>query len=285
MKLYSVNLGTFKLDGGAMFGVVPKSIWQRTNPADENNLCNWALRLLLIEDGDRLILVDTGMGNKQSEKFFNFYYRGGAHDIDLALAEHGFHRNDITDVFLTHMHFDHVGGAVSMEDGKLLPTFKNAKYWSNKYHWDWAVNPNPREKASFLKENFEPLMASGQMNFLDLPAETGWYKTEQLPFDILVVNGHTEAQMLPYLETKGEKVLYMADLLPSVGHIPLPYVMGYDVRPLQTIAEKAPILDRITQEGIKMFFEHDAANEMASLKMTEKGPRLEQTMRLTDFSW
>lgn len=285
MKLYSVNLGTFKLDGGAMFGVVPKSIWQRTNPADENNLCNWALRLLLIEDGDRLILVDTGMGNKQSEKFFNFYFRGGAHDIDLALAEHGFHRNDITDVFLTHMHFDHVGGAVSMEDGKLLPTFKNAKYWSNKYHWDWAVNPNPREKASFLKENFEPLMASGQMNFLDLPAETGWYKTEQLPFDILVVNGHTEAQMLPYLETKGEKVLYMADLLPSVGHIPLPYVMGYDVRPLQTIAEKEPILDRITQEGIKMFFEHDAANEMASLKMTEKGPRLEQTMRLTDFSW
>lgn len=284
MKLYSVNLGTFKLDGGAMFGVVPKSIWQRTNPSDENNLCNWALRLLLIEDGDRLILVDTGMGHKQSEKFFGFYFRGGAHDMDQALAEHGFHRNDITDVFLTHMHFDHVGGAVSMEGDKLVPTFKNAKYWSNKHHWDWAVNPNPREKASFLKENFEPLMANGQMNFLDLPRETGWYNTDQLPFDILVVNGHTEAQMLPFIQAKGEKVLYMADLVPSVGHIPLPYVMGYDVRPLETMAEKAPVLDRITNEGIKMFFEHDAVNQMATLKMTEKGPRLEQTMRLGDFS-
>lgn len=284
MKLYSVNLGTFKLDGGAMFGVVPKSIWQRTNPSDENNLCNWALRLLLIEDGDRLILVDTGMGHKQSEKFFGFYFRGGAHDMDQALAEHGFHRDDITDVFLTHMHFDHVGGAVSMLGDKLVPTFKNAKYWSNKHHWDWAVNPNPREKASFLKENFEPLMANGQMNFLDLPRETGWYNTDQLPFDILVVNGHTEAQMLPFIQTKGEKILYMADLVPSVGHIPLPYVMGYDVRPLETMAEKAPVLDRITNEGIKMFFEHDSVNQMATLKMTEKGPRLEQTMRLGDFS-
>ncbi len=283
MKLYSVNLGTFKLDGGAMFGVVPKSIWQRTNPADENNLCNWALRLLLIEDGDRLILVDTGMGHKQSEKFFGYYFRGGDHDLDKGLAEHGFHRDDITDVFLTHMHFDHVGGAVSMEGDKLVPTFKNAKYWSNKHHWDWAVNPNPREKASFLKENFEPLMANGQMNFLDLPSETGWYDTE-LPFKVLVVNGHTEAQMLPYLEVNGHKVLYMADLLPSVGHIPLPYVMGYDVRPLQTMAEKAPVLQKITDEGMKMFFEHDAANQMASLKMTEKGPRLEQTFRLEDFN-
>lgn len=283
MKLYSVNLGTFKLDGGAMFGVVPKSIWQRTNPADENNLCDWALRLLLIEDGNRLILVDTGMGHKQSEKFFGYYFRGGNHDLDQGLAAHGFHRDDITDVFLTHMHFDHVGGAVTMEGDKLVPTFKNARYWSNKHHWDWAVNPNPREKASFLKENFEPLMANGQMNFVDVPAETGWYETD-LPFKVLVVNGHTEAQMLPYLEINDHKVLYMADLLPSVGHIPLPYVMGYDVRPLQTMAEKAPVLQKITDEGIKMFFEHDAQNQMATLKMTEKGPRLEQTSCLSDFS-
>jgi len=283
MKLYSVNLGTFKLDGGAMFGVVPKSIWQRTNPADENNLCNWALRLLLIEEGDRLILVDTGMGHKQSEKFFGYYFRAGEHDLDLGLAEHGFHRDDITDVFLTHLHFDHVGGAVMLRGDKLEPSFKNARYWTNKYHWDWAINPNPREKASFLKENFEPLMASGQINFLDIPSETGWYDTE-LPFKVLVVNGHTEAQMLPFLNYQGENILYMADLLPSVGHIPLPYVMGYDVRPLQTMAEKAPVLHKIAEEGIKMFFEHDAVNQMASLKMTEKGPRLEQTLRLSDLS-
>ena len=283
MKLYSVNLGTFKLDGGAMFGVVPKSIWQRTNPADENNLCNWALRLMLIEDGKRLILVDTGMGHKQSEKFFGFYFRGGEHNIDKGLAEHGFHRDDITDVFLTHMHFDHVGGAVMYEGDKLVPTFKNATYWSNKYHWDWAVNPNPREKASFLKENFEPLQANGQVQFLDVPRENGWYDTE-LPFKVCVVNGHTEAQMLPYIETGSEKILYTADLLPSVGHIPLPYVMGYDVRPLETIAEKAPVLQKCVDEGIKLFFEHDAANEMALLKMTEKGARLDHTLRLSDLS-
>jgi len=283
MKLYSVNLGTFKLDGGAMFGVVPKSIWQRTNPADENNLCNWALRLMLIEDGKRLILVDTGMGHKQSEKFFGFYFRGGEHNIDKGLAEHGFHRDDITDVFLTHMHFDHVGGAVMYEGDKLVPTFKNATYWSNKYHWDWAVNPNPREKASFLKENFEPLQANGQVQFLDVPRENGWYDTE-LPFKVCVVNGHTEAQMLPYIETGSEKILYTADLLPSVGHIPLPYVMGYDVRPLETMAEKAPVLQKCVDEGIKLFFEHDAANEMALLKMTEKGARLDHTLCLSDLS-
>ncbi|WP_421751319.1 MBL fold metallo-hydrolase [Croceimicrobium sp.] len=283
MKLYSVNLGTFKLDGGAMFGVVPKSIWQRTNPADENNLCNWALRLMLIEDGKRLILVDTGMGHKQSEKFFGFYFRGGEHNIDKGLAELGFHRDDITDVFLTHMHFDHVGGAVMYEGDKLVPTFKNATYWSNKYHWDWAVNPNPREKASFLKENFEPLQANGQVQFLDVPRENGWYDTE-LPFKVCVVNGHTEAQMLPYIETGTEKILYTADLLPSVGHIPLPYVMGYDVRPLETMAEKAPVLQKCVDEGIKLFFEHDAANEMALLKMTEKGARLDHTLRLSDLS-
>lgn len=283
MKLYSVNLGTFKLDGGAMFGVVPKSIWQRSVPADDNNLCNWALRLLLIEEGERLILVDTGMGHKQSEKFFGYYYRGGHHDMDKALAEHGFHRDDITDVFLTHMHFDHVGGSVMQQGDKLVPAFKNARYWSNQYHWDWASNPNPREKASFLKENFEPLQASGQVSFLDLPRENGLYQAGELPFKVFIVNGHTEAQMLPYLELGGHKILYTADLIPSVGHIPLPYVMGYDVRPLETMAEKAPILEQCVQEDIKLFFEHDAHNQMASLKMTEKGARLDHTLQLSDL--
>lgn len=283
MKLYSVNLGTFKLDGGAMFGVVPKSIWQRSVPADDNNLCNWALRLLLIEDGKRLILIDTGMGHKQSEKFFGYYFRGGAHDMDAALAEHGFHRDDITDVFLTHMHFDHVGGAVIYEGDKLVPAFKNATYWSNKYHWDWAANPNPREKASFLKENFEPLLAADQVKMVDVPRENGWYDTE-LPFKVAVVNGHTEAQMLPYLEIGNEKILYSADLIPSIGHIPLPYVMGYDVRPLDTMAEKAPILKTCVEEDIKLFFEHDAVNQMAVLKMTEKGVRLDHTAQLADFN-
>ena len=284
MKLHSIEAGKFKLDGGAMFGVVPKSIWQRTNPADSNNMIEMSARCLLIEHGKRLILIDTGMGNKQSEKFFGYYYRWGEETLSSSLNAVGFHPDDITDVFLTHLHFDHCGGAISKTKGGSLETaFKNATYWSNKYHWDWAVNPNPREKASFLKENFEPLQANGQVQFLDVPRENGWYDTE-LPFKVCVVNGHTEAQMLPYIETGSEKILYTADLLPSVGHIPLPYVMGYDVRPLETMAEKAPVLQKCVDEGIKLFFEHDAANEMALLKMTEKGARLDHTLRLSDLS-
>jgi glyoxylase-like metal-dependent hydrolase (beta-lactamase superfamily II) len=283
MKLYPINIGTFKLDGGAMFGVVPKVIWQRTTPSDDNNLCNWALRLLLIEEGERLILVDTGMGHKQSEKFFGYYYRGGDHDMDKALAEHGFHRDDITDVFLTHMHFDHVGGAVQRRaDGKLEPSFKNATYWSNRHHWNWASDPNPREKASFLKENFEPLTAADQVKFIDLPNENGLYQTP-LPFEVFVVNGHTEAQMLPLLNYQGQKILYSADLIPSVGHIPLPYVMGYDVRPLLTMEEKAPILEQCAKEDILLFFEHDAQNELCSVKLTEKGVRLDQILNSKDL--
>lgn len=286
MNIYSLHLGNFKLDGGAMFGVVPKSIWQRTNPADANNMCTWALRLMLIEDGDRLILVDTGMGDKQSEKFFGYYFMEGEHSLDKALATHGFHRDDITDVFLTHMHFDHVGGSVRRRADNpdlLEATFKNAVYWSNKHHWDWAENPNPREAASFLKENFMPLQASGQIQFLDLPNENGLYETP-LPFKVYVVNGHTEAQMLPLVEYKNEKILYAADLLPSVGHIPLPYVMGYDVRPLLTMKEKAWVLNEVVEQKIKIFFEHDSQQEMCSLKATEKGARLDQILNLKDIS-
>ncbi len=269
-----------------MFGVVPKSIWQRTNPADANNMCTWALRLMLVEEGDRLILVDTGMGDKQSEKFFGYYFMEGEHSLDKALATHGFHRDDITDVFLTHMHFDHVGGSVRRRADNpdlLEATFKNAVYWSNKHHWDWAENPNPREAASFLKENFMPLQASGQIQFLDLPNENGLYETP-LPFKVYVVNGHTEAQMLPLVEYKNEKILYAADLLPSVGHIPLPYVMGYDVRPLLTMKEKAWVLNEAVEQKIKIFFEHDSQQEMCSLKATEKGARLDQILNLKDIS-
>lgn len=286
MNIYSLHLGNFKLDGGAMFGVVPKSIWQRSNPADANNMCTWALRLMLIEDGKRLILVDTGMGDKQSEKFFSYYFMEGEHSLDKALAEHGFHRDDITEVFLTHMHFDHVGGSVQRraDNTELFePTFKNAVYWSNKYHWDWAENPNPREKASFLKENFMPLQASGQLQFVDLPNENGLYETP-FPFQVYIVNGHTEAQMIPLMDYKGEKVLFAADLLPSVGHIPLPYVMGYDVRPLLTLTEKSWVLNEVVDKKIKIFFEHDSQNEMCSLKATEKGPRLDEVLSLKDLS-
>lgn len=284
MKLYSVNLGTFKLDGGAMFGVVPKVIWQKHFPVDSNNLIDWSLRLLLIEDGERLTLIDTGMGHKQSEKFFGYYYRQGAHDMDQALAQHGFHRDDITDVFLTHMHFDHVGGAVqhSADGAKLEASFKNARYWSNKHHWQWATNPNPREKASFLKENFEPLLANDQVQYLDVPNTNGLYDTP-LGFQVFVVNGHTEAQMLPLLQYGEHKILYAADLLPSTAHIPLPYVMGYDVRPLLTMQEKAPILQQAAEEDILLFFEHDAQHEMARLMKTEKGVRLRETLVSSDI--
>ncbi|WP_353131054.1 MBL fold metallo-hydrolase, partial [Parapedobacter pyrenivorans] len=228
MKLYSIDTGFFKLDGGAMFGVVPKSIWKHTNPADERNMCTWATRLLLIEEGERLILVDTGIGDKQSEKFFSHYYRHGDATLDGSLAAHGFNRNDITDVFLTHLHFDHVGGAVVREQGRLVPAFKNATYWSNKQHWDWALFPNHREKPSFLQENIIPIYESGQLRFIDV--EDGVKFSDNI--SVRFAYGHTDAMMLPQISYHGKTLLYMADLLPSAGHIPLPYVMSYDVRPL-----------------------------------------------------
>ncbi|MFD0749729.1 MBL fold metallo-hydrolase [Mucilaginibacter calamicampi] len=278
MNLYSIDTGFFKLDGGAMFGVVPKSIWNRTNPADDNNLCTWAMRCLLIQDGKRLILVDTGMGNKQSEKFFGYYYPHGTATLDSSLAAHGFHRDDITDVFLTHLHFDHVGGAVERKGEVLSPTFKNATYWSNAKHWDWAINPNEREKASFLTENILPIQESGQLRFIE--EVDGLSFTENIK--VRFIYGHTEAQMLPQLNYKGRQVLYMADLIPSVGHIPLPYVMGYDMFPVKTLQEKKNILNEAVTNDYILYLEHDSVNECCTLKNTEKGIRLNEVFRLNE---
>ena len=279
MNLYTIDTGFFKLDGGAMFGVVPKSIWNKTNPADENNLCTWALRCLLVEDGNRLILIDTGIGNKQSENFFKYYYLHGDATIDSSLAKHGFHRDDITDVFLTHLHFDHVGGAVVRNGESLTPAFKNATYWSNPKHWDWAINPNDREKASFLKENILPLQESGQLKMLD--ANDG---VQFMPgFDVCFVFGHTEAMMLPLISYKGKKMLYMADLLPSVGHLPIPYVMAYDMFPLTTLNEKKLFLNEALEKEYILYFEHDPVNECCTLQQTEKGIRVKDILRLDEL--
>lgn len=282
MKIYPIHTGNFKLDGGAMFGVVPKSIWQRSNPADDNNMCSWSMRCLLIEDGKRLILVDTGMGDKQSEKFFGFYYLFGDVTLDGELAKLGFHRDDITDVFLTHLHFDHCGGAIewNKERTMLLPAYKNAKFWSNERHWKWATEPNPREKASFLKENILPIQESGQLNMLNREGDRSSF--EGL-FDVLYVDGHTDSQMLPILSYKGRRLVFMADLLPSTGHIPLPYVMGYDTRPLITIDEKKSFLDEAAANEYVLFLEHDFESECCTVMQTEKGVRLKEKGSLNDF--
>ncbi|MES2375841.1 MAG: MBL fold metallo-hydrolase [Bacteroidota bacterium] len=277
MKLHTIDTGFFKLDGGAMFGVVPKAIWNKTNPADANNLCTWAMRCLLIEDGKRLILIDTGIGDKQDEKFFSHYYLHGNATIDSSLAKLGFRRDDITDVFLTHLHFDHVGGAIKREGDKLVPAFKNAIYWSNNKHWDWAVNPNDREKASFLKENILPIQESGQLKFVE--AHDNVKFTDQI--SIRFVYGHTESMMLPLIHYKERQILYMADLLPSVGHLPLPYVMAYDMFPLQTLTEKKLFLNEAVANNYVLFLEHDPINECCTLQQTEKGVRLDETFKLS----
>ncbi len=284
MKLYSIESGNFKLDGGAMFGVVPQVIWNKTNPADSNNLIDLGARLLLIEDNNRLILIDTGMGNKQSEKFFGYYSMWGDHSIEKSLAQHGFHPDDITDVFLTHLHFDHVGGAVNWNKDKTgyVNAFKNAKYWSNAKHWDWAVHPNPREKASFLPENILPIKESGALHFVDTPVNDILTETP-LGFDIFFADGHTEKQMIPILNYKGNKIAFMADLLPTVGHIPLPYVMGYDTRPLLTLSEKEKFLNRAADENWLLFLEHDAHNEIITVQHTEKGVRLKERFNSSDI--
>lgn len=272
MKLHSIETGHFKLDGGAMFGVVPKSIWQKTNPADSNNLIDMAMRCLLVEDGKRLTLIDTGLGNKQSEKFFSHYYLHGSDSLDSSLKKLGFHRNDITDVFLTHLHFDHCGGAIEMDkaSGQFRSAFPNAHYWTNERHWKWATQPNPREKASFLSENILPIQESGQLKFIDRASDC---VESPLGFEVLFVDGHTDSMMLPLISCNNRKFCYMADLLPSVGHIPLAYLMGYDTRPLITLEEKARILNQAVSEQWIMVYEHDPVHECSTLVQTEKGPR------------
>ena len=279
MKLHVINTGNFKLDGGAMFGVVPKSLWSRTNEADENNMCIWSMRCLLIEDGDRLILIDNGIGNKQHEKFFSHFYLHGDDSLTKSLNSTGFSEDDITDVFLTHLHFDHCGGGVRYnQQGKLEMTFKNAKYWSNEDHWQWATVPNQREKASFLSENILPMQESGHLNFVDLKNKSNFKA-----FDIITADGHTEKQMLPKIQYKDQTIVFMADLLPSTGHIPLPYVMGYDTRPLLTMDEKGKFLKEAADNNYILYLEHDSVNECCTVKNTEKGVRLDRIFSLSEI--
>ena len=279
MRIYPIQTGNFKLDGGAMFGVVPKSIWQKTNPADSNNMIEMGMRSLLIEDGNKLILIDTGMGNKQSDKFFGYYYQFGDYSLDTSLASHGFHRDDITDVFLTHLHFDHCGGSIQWNKNQTgyEPAFKNAKFWSNQEHWNWATHPNPREKASFLEENILPIQESGQLNFI---SENSF---QQIGFDVLRMDGHTEKQMLPKIFYQGKTIIFMADLLPTIGHIPVPYVMGYDTRPLLTIKEKEAFLSEAADNEYFLFLEHDAYSEICTVQHTNKGVRLKETHKFKDI--
>ena len=283
MKIYPIEAGNFKLDGGAMFGVVPKTIWHKTNPADENNLIDIATRCLLIEDGNRLILIDTGMGNKQSEKFFGYYSLWGSHSIDKSLAKYGFHRDDITDVFMTHLHFDHCGGSVIWNKDKTgyEVAFKNAKFWSNNDHWEWATNPNPREKASFLKENILPMQESGQLHFIKRP-NSDFGISEDLGFGIYYMDGHTDKMMIPKIQFQDKTICFMADLLPTAGHLPLPYVMGYDTRPLLTLPEKEKFLREAAVNNYYLWLEHDAHNPIITVEETEKGVRLKEVFTTAD---
>ena len=287
MKLYSIEAGNFKLDGGAMFGVVPKSLWSRTNPADGNNMIDIAARCLLVQNGARLTLIDTGMGNKQSDKFYGYYYRWGDFNLDASLKKHGFHRDDITDVFMTHLHFDHCGGSVQWNKDKTgyEPAFKNAVFWSNERHWEWATKPNRREKASFLKENILPMQESGQLKFVgdatrSLSSENDskdFSEARELDFGIFFADGHTEKQMIPYINFNGKIIAFMADLVPTVGHLPVPFVMGYDTRPLLTMPEKEKFLNAAADNNFYLFLEHDAHNQIITVKHTEKGVRLNES--------
>lgn len=278
MKLHVIHAGNFKLDGGAMFGVVPKSMWQKLNPPDEKNMCTWAMRCLLIEHESRLILIDNGMGDKQDTKFFGHYYQHGEHSLEKSLANAGFSKDDITDVFLTHLHFDHCGGSIVKEGDQLVPAFKNATYWSNKDHWKWATEPNEREKASFLKENILPIQESGKLKFIETKEGVEFMKDVSLRF----VNGHTDRMMLPQINYNGKTIVYVADLLPSAAHIPIPYVMAYDTRPLLTLGEKKSFLQEAFDQKYILFFEHDAEVECCDLVMTDRGIRAGKTFKLSD---
>jgi glyoxylase-like metal-dependent hydrolase (beta-lactamase superfamily II) len=287
MELFAIETGYFKLDGGAMFGVVPKTLWNKRHPADENNLCTWALRCLLVKEGNRLILVDNGLGDKQDDKFFSHYQPHGDATLEGSLKKHGFHMDDITDVFLTHLHFDHCGGSIKRKGDRLEPAFRNARYWSNEYHWNWATDPNGREKASYLKENILPIEESGQLEFVNIGRrsnEENVYVRNVFPgFDVFLVNGHTDAMMIPHIHYKGKTVVFMADLLPSVHHIPLPWIMGYDTRPLLTLDEKKDMLEFAADRDHVLFFEHDAHNECARVHRTEKGIVLKETFKLSEL--
>lgn len=284
MKIYPIEAGNFKLDGGAMFGVVPKTIWNKTNPADENNLIDIAARCMLIEDGKRLILIDTGMGNKQSDKFFSYYSLWGNHSLDGSLAKYGFHRDDVTDVFMTHLHFDHCGGSVNWNADKTgyEVAFKNAKFWSNDNHWEWATKPNNREKASFLSENILPMQESGQLHFIKRP-EGDFSFSDEMGFGIYYVDGHTEKMMLPHIQYEGKTIVFCADLFPTAGHLPLPYVMGYDTRPLLTMPEKAKLLEAAVENNYYLWLEHDAHNQIITVENTEKGVRLKEIFKCNDI--
>lgn len=286
MKLYSINTGFFKLDGGAMFGVVPKSIWNKLNSADENNLCSWALRSLLIEDGNRLILIDNGIGNKQDAKFFGHYYLHGEDSLDNSLAKYGFHRNDITDVILTHLHFDHCGGSIEQEGDRQVPAFKKATFWSNEKHWQWATQPNDREKASFLKENILPIRDSGQLKMIpanesDSSKLSSAYFSDTL--SIRFVNGHTDKMMLPQVTFNDKTIVFVADLLPSVAHLPIPYIMAYDMFPLTSLNEKKSFLQEAASNDYLLFFQHDPVIECCSLHQTDRGVRQKEVFKLSDI--
>ena len=279
MKLHTINTGLFKLDGGAMHGVVPKSMWNKSNPADENNLCTWAMRCLLMEENNKLILIDTGMGNKQDEKFFSHFHPHGDDTLEKSLNVLGFSSDDITDVFLTHLHFDHCGGAIKRAGEKLIPAFKNAIYWSNETHWNSAIQPNAREKASFLKENILPIQESGQLKFIEHKECISFTDNMEIRF----MNGHTESMMLPLINYNGQKILYCADLIPSAANISLPWVMGYDMRPLDTLSEKEKVFNEAIENNWLLFFEHDRLNELGSLQQTEKGARINELLLLKDI--
>lgn len=281
MKLHVINTGNFKLDGGAMFGVVPKTLWNKTNPADENNMCSWTMRCLLVEDGNRLILIDNGMGNKQDAKFYNYYFLSGTDTLLNSLRNAGFGPDDITDMFLTHLHFDHCGGSIQYNKNKtgFETSFKNATYWSNAEHWEWATKPNQREKASFLKENILPIQESGQLKFIE--GESSKQLGDHI--SISYMRGHTDAMMLPQIQYKEKTVVFVADLLPSASHIPLPYIMGYDTRPLLTLTEKEKFLKRAADEEFVLFFEHDPYSQCCTVQNTDKGVRLKKTFSLDEY--
>ena len=280
MKLYTINTGNFKLDGGAMFGVVPKVIWNKLNPADENNLCPWAMRCMLIEDDNKLILIDNGVGDKQDEKFFGHYHLHGNASLEKSLKQLGFHHSDITDVVLTHLHFDHCGGSITREDNKLIPAFPKAHYWSNERHWQWATEPNDREKASFLKENILPIKESGQLQMVRIPQTGNAYFTDSI--SMRYVHGHTDAMMLPQITYKGKTIVFMADLIPAVAHLHVPYVMAYDMFPLTSLLEKKSFLQEALEKEYILFFEHDPVHECCTLQQTERGIRMKETFKLSD---